>query len=116
MTIQIFGTKKCKTTQKAVRFFKERSVSPHQVDLKEKGISAGELGNIARAVGEENLMDPESRAYKDKGLAYMEFDPQEEILENPLLLKTPVVRNGREATVGYAPETWQAWIDRERQA
>ncbi len=114
MTIQIFGTKKCKSTQKAVRFFKERGVSPHQVDLKEKGISPGELGNIARAVGEDNLIDPESAEYKKKGMAYMEFDVQEEILENPMLLKTPVCRNGREATVGLAEDVWQEWIKRDK--
>ncbi|WP_319477648.1 glutaredoxin [Marispirochaeta aestuarii] len=114
MTIQIFGTKKCKDTQKAVRFFKERGITPHQVDLREKGISPGELSNIARAVGRDNLVDPESRAYKDKGMAYMEFDPEEEVLENPLLLKTPVVRNGKDATIGLALETWQVWIEQER--
>ena len=113
MTIQIFGTKKCKNTQKAVRYFKERGITPHQVDLKEKGISPGELSNVARAVGEENLIDPESKAYKDKGFAYMEFDPAEEILENPLLLKTPLVRNGKKASVGHAPQVWQSWIDEE---
>ncbi|WP_319562150.1 arsenate reductase family protein [Marispirochaeta sp.] len=114
MTIQIFGTKKCKDTQKAVRFFKERGINPHQVDLKEKGISPGELSNVARAVGREKLIDPESKAYKEKGMAYMDFDPEEEVLENPLLLKTPVVRNGKEATIGHDPETWQAWIEKER--
>jgi arsenate reductase-like glutaredoxin family protein len=114
MTIQIFGTKKCKDTRKAVRFFKERGITPHQVDLNEKGISSGELSSIARSVGRDNLVDPESRAYKDKGMAYMEFDPEEEILENPLLLKTPVVRNGKDATIGLAMETWQAWIGQER--
>ena len=114
MTIQIFGTKKCKTTQKAVRFFKERGISPHQVDLAEKGISPGELENISRAVGVDNLIDPESAAYKKKGMAYMEFDVQEEVLENPLLLKTPVCRNGKDATIGHEPDVWQAWIDREK--
>lgn len=114
MTIQIFGTKKCKTTQKAVRFFKERGISPHQVDLAEKGISAGELSNVVRAVGTDELIDTESKLYREKGMAYMEFDPTEEILENPLLLKTPIVRKGGEATVGLAAETWQAWIDGEQ--
>ena len=114
MTIQIFGTKKCKSTQKAVRFFKERGISPHQVDLKEKGISPGELSSVARAVGADGLIDTESKVYREKGMAYMEFDPLEEILENPLLLKTPIVRRGGEATVGLAAETWQAWIDGEK--
>ena len=113
MTIQIFGTKKCKDTRKAVRFFKERGITPHQVDLQEKGISPGELSNISRSVGRENLIDPESRAYISKGMAYMEFDPEEEILENPLLLKTPIVRNGKDATLGLAPKTWQEWIEQE---
>ena len=113
MTIQIFGTKKCASTRKAVRFFKERGISPHQVDLAEKGISAGELASIVRSVGRDSLIDPESPVYKKKGMAYMEFDPEEEVLENPLLLKTPVVRRGREATLGLEPDTWKRWLEEE---
>ncbi|WP_321992077.1 glutaredoxin [Marispirochaeta aestuarii] len=83
MTIQIFGTKKCKDTQKAVRFFKERGITPHQVDLREKGISPGELSNIARAVGRDNLVDPESRAYKDKGMAIWNLILKKKSLRTP---------------------------------
>jgi arsenate reductase-like glutaredoxin family protein len=110
MSIQIFGTRKCKDTQKAERFFKERGVSFQFIDLNKKGPSAGELENIARSVGEENLIDSGSREYQKRNLEYMEYDPLEEIEENPLLMKTPVVRYKKKATLGYDPETWEQWI------
>ncbi len=109
--IQIFGTKKCKETQKAVRFFKERGIPIQERDLKSKGISPGELQSVLQGVGEEALLDKESPLYRKKGLAYMEFDPAEEILEAPLLMKTPVVRWKGKASAGYQPEQWKTWLD-----
>ncbi len=114
MALQVFGTRKCAATRKAERFFKERDVAYHFVDLAEKGISAGELDAVARAVGVEALVDTGSRHYKDKGLAYMDYDAKEEILANPLLLKTPVVRNGTKACVGEAPADWDAFAKESR--
>ena len=110
MNIQIIGTKKCSATQKAMRFFRERNVNFHFLDLNEKPLSKGELTKIVQHLGGENIMDRDSKAFKDKGLAWMDDDPVEEIMENNLLLKTPVVRNGNEATAGLEQKIWTAWI------
>lgn len=110
MNIQIIGTKKCRDTQKAERFFKERRVPFHFKDLNEKNISKGELENITRSIPIEDLIDKESKEYQQKGLEYMVFDIEEKLLENYLLVKTPIVRNGTAATLGYSPEIWSGWI------
>lgn len=110
MNIQIIGTKKCKETQKAERFFKERRIPFHFRDLMEKGLSKGELENICRVIPVEDLIDTESKRYKERGMQYMKFNIEEELLDDPLLLKTPIVRNERFATVGYKPEVWKEWI------
>jgi len=110
VNIQIIGTKKCRETQKAERFFKERSIPYHFRDLNEKGISKGELENIKQAVPIEELIDREGNQFRKRGFKYMVFDIETELLEDSLLLKTPVVRNGRLATVGYKPEVWTGWI------
>jgi arsenate reductase len=110
MNIQIIGTKKCKETQKAERFFKERRIPYHFRDLTEKGISKGELENIKQAIPLEELIDKEGKQYKKRGLQYMVYDVETEFLDDPLLLKTPIVRNGRLATVGYRPDVWKEWI------
>jgi len=108
--IQVIGTHKSSDTRKAVRYFKERGVEPHVVDLTERPLARGELENIARSLGAEELIDRESRAFERRGLAYMVYDPIEELARDPLLLKMPVVRRGREATVGLAPEVWSRWL------
>ncbi|MCW8803598.1 MAG: ArsC family transcriptional regulator [Ignavibacteriaceae bacterium] len=110
MNIQIIGTKKCKETQKAERFFKERKISYHFRDLIEKGISKGELENIRQAVPIEELMDEEGKQFQKRGFEFMVYDIETELLEDSLLLKTPIVRNGRLATVGYQPEIWREWV------
>jgi len=109
MNIQIFGTKKCNSTKKAQRFFKERNIKLHFRDLTEKGLSNGELENISRAIGLDDLLDTESKQYKKRGLRFMVFNLEEELLEDPLLLKTPIVRNGKDATIGYEPDVWKGW-------
>ena len=108
--IQIIGTRKSSETRKAIRFFKERGVEPHVLDVSERPLARGELENIARSLGAEELIDPESKAFERRGLAYMVYDPLEELARDPLLLKMPVVRRGREATVGVAPEVWGSWL------
>jgi len=113
MNIQIIGTKKCKETQKAERFFKERRVPYHFRDLTEKGITKGELENIKQAIPIEKLIDKNGKQFKKRGLEYMVYDIETELLEDSLLLKTPIVRNGRLATVGYNPEIWNEWISSE---
>ena len=109
MNIQIIGTKKCKETQKAERYFKERRIPFHFRDLTEKGLAKGELENISQVIPLDELIDRESKKFKDRGMQFMVFDIEEELLADPLLLKTPVVRNERFVTVGYRPETWKEW-------
>ncbi len=111
MNIQINGTQKSSDTRKAVRFFKERSIPVQIRDVVEKPLAPREIENICTAVDPEVLVDPESKEYKKRGLEYMTYDPAEEIAEDPLLLKMPIVRNGREVTMGYDPERWTKWIE-----
>ncbi len=109
MNIQIFGTKKCNNTKKAQRFFKERNIQFHFRDLNEKGISKGELENIKRNIIIEDLIDTNSKQYVKRGLKFMVFNIEEELLEDPLLFKTPIVRHGKEVTIGYQPNIWKNW-------
>ncbi len=110
MNIQIIGTKKCKETQKAERYFKERRIPFHFRDLNEKALTKGELENISRVIPLNDLIDRDSKRFKDRGMRFMVFDTEEELLSDPLLLKTPIVRNERLVTVGYQPEVWKGWI------
>lgn len=112
MNIQIFGTKKCNETKKTERFFKERGITFHFRDLSEKGISQGELDNILRVFKIDDLIDVNSKQYIKRGLQYMIFNAEEELLADPLLFKTPIVRNGKMVTVGYQPKVWKGWIDK----
>jgi arsenate reductase-like glutaredoxin family protein len=115
MNIQIFGTKKSSDTRKAERFFKERGVKFQYVDLKEKTLSKGEFNSVMQAVGGVDAMiDPNCR---DKDLlalvTYISSDDRaEKVFENQSVLLQPVVRNGRQATVGYAPDVWKTWQDK----
>ena len=112
MSIQIFGSKKSFDTKKAERWFKERRIPYQLIDMKEKGMSRGELTSVMRAVGGlDALLDPNA---KDKDtlalLQYLTDEAKlEKVLENPQLLRTPIVRSGKNAVVGYAPEVWEAW-------
>jgi arsenate reductase-like glutaredoxin family protein len=110
MNIQIFGIKSSSDTRKAERFFKERQIPFHFRDLAEKGISKGELENIKRSITLDDLLDKEGKQYQKRNLSYMVFETEEELLNDPLLFKMPVVRNGKSATVGYQPEVWKEWI------
>lgn len=115
MNIQIFGTKKSSDTRKAERFFKERGVKYQYVDLKEKTLSKGEFNSVIQAVGGVDAMiDPNCR---DKDLlalvTYISADDRaEKVFENQSVLLQPIVRNGRQATVGYAPDVWKTWQDK----
>jgi len=112
LNIQIFGRAKCFDTKKAQRYFKERGIRFQSIDLKEKPMSRGEFKSVCQAVGGyAALVDP---AAKDQDtlalLRYLaEEDREEKLFENQQLLKTPVVRNGKKASVGYAPEIWKEW-------
>jgi arsenate reductase-like glutaredoxin family protein len=107
--IQIFGTKKCRDTQKAIRFFKERSIQIHFVDLADKGISPGELRNISRSIPVAELIDREGKQFRKRNLQYMKFNIEDELLDDPLLFKTPIVRFKQKAAIGYRPDIWQEW-------
>ena len=111
INIQIFGTLKCNETNKALRFFRERGVKPHFVNLAEKAITAGELDNISSQIPLDTLLDKGSKEFQKLNLKYMIYDTREKLLENPLLFKTPIVRYGRKATAGYEPSKWKEWID-----
>ena len=109
MNIQIFGRKKCFDTKKAERYFKERGIKFQSVDINSKGLSRGELDSVLRSVGSlEALIDAKNVSQDAVLLKYLssEEDKKEKLLENPSLFKTPVVRNGKQATVGYCPEIW----------
>ena len=112
MNIQIFGTKKCNDTKKAERYFKERGIKFQFIDMKEKGMSKGEYNAVKQAVGGlEAMLDADC---KDQDmLALIRYiakeDQDAKVLENQQVLKTPVVRNGKQATVGYCPEIWKGW-------
>jgi arsenate reductase (glutaredoxin) len=108
--VQILGTQKSNATKKAIRFFSERQIAYHFRDLREKGFSAGELENIRRSIDPDDLVDIEGQVYKKRGMAYMAFDATEELLEEPLLAKLPVVRYGKSSTAGYEPDAWKEWI------
>jgi len=112
MNIQIFGRPKSFDTQKAQRYFKERGVKFQYIDLKEKGISPGELRSVRAAVGKlEALIDEKARQGEHSWMLYLGDPSQVEakLLEHPEFLKVPIVRNGRLATVGYCPEVWKDW-------
>ena len=112
MNIQIFGTKKCFDTKKAERWFKERGVKYQYIDMKEKGMSRGEFTSVKQAVGGIECMINENARDKDT-LTLMKYlsdaDREEKLLENPQLIRTPVVRNGKKSTIGYCPEVWSDW-------
>ena len=111
MNIQIFGTKKCNDTKKAERFFKERRIKYQFIDLKEKSLSKGELQSVKKAVGLENLINKNSKDYKKLNMDKIRGAETREdmLLKNPSLYATPIVRNGKEATVGNQPEIWKSW-------
>ncbi|MDO4939494.1 MAG: arsenate reductase family protein [Lachnospiraceae bacterium] len=112
MNIQIFGTKKCFDTKKAERYFKERNIKYQLIDLKEKGMSKGELNNVLTAVGGlDAVINPNAKDQDTVALIkyISEEDKIDKVLENQQVLKTPIVRNGKQATVGYQPEVWRSW-------
>ena len=110
MNIQIFGKNKCFDTKKAERYFKERNIRVQRIDLPRYGMSAGEFSAVLAAVGGvDALLDEKAPdAPLVKYLARQE-DKAQKLLDNPKLLKTPIVRNGKQATVGYCPEVWAGW-------
>ena len=114
LTIQVFGFRDCQSTRKAQRFFAERRIAIHFVDLAERPAAKGELRRFSERFGPAALIDRESARFKALGLRVAGDSPQrllDRALTEPRLLRTPLVRNGGKVTVGLTPEDWQAWVD-----
>ena len=112
MNIQIFGKTKCFETKKAERYFKERGIKYQLVDINKHGLSRGEYQSVKAAVGGmADLIDEGSKEYEKLGIKYMasDNDAEDRLLENPAMFKTPIVRDGKRATVGFRPEVWGNW-------
>ncbi len=112
MNIQIFGKNKCFDSKKAQRYFKERNIKFQFIEVDKFGMSNGEYQNVKRAVGGfECLVDEKSKEYEKSFIKYLAYDEEKEakLLENPKLFKTPIVRNSKQATVGFCPEIWEKW-------
>jgi len=112
MNIQIYGKSKCFDTKKAERYFKERRIKYQLVDISKYGLSKGEYQSVKNAVGDMTaLIDEKSKEYESQFIKYLASreDVEERLLENPGMFKTPIVRNGKKATIGYQPEVWAGW-------
>ena len=115
MEVQIFGIKKSADTRKALRFFAERRVKTHFVDLQERPASPGEQNRFAQKFGGEALVDRQSRRFADLGLGAAQLSDDrwvEKLALEPLLLRMPLVRYRQQLTVGDATETWRGWTGR----
>ena len=113
MEVQIFGTKGCADTRKALRFFSERRVKTHFVDLKERAASQGELKRFSQKFGADALVDRESKRFQAMGLrqaSYGEARWLQILEEEPLLLRTPLVRSGKHLSIGVDEEAWKGWV------
>ena len=112
MNIQIFGTGKSFDTKKAERYFKERRIKFRSIDIVKYGMSGGEFDSVLRAVGGvDSLIDWDPKHPDIDLMRYMDDlrAKEDKVFDNPKLMKTPIVRNGRKATVGYCPEIWKDW-------
>jgi len=113
VSVQIFGLDKDQATRAAVRFFKERRVGIHQVDLRRKPIAPGELRRFVERLGAATLLDTKGRAYRDAGLGYLRMDDREiveRLLADPRLLRLPLVRFGNHVSAGRDEAAWKAWL------
>ena len=118
MEIQVFGVRKDSDTRKALRFFSERRIRTHFVDLMERAASLGELRRFAQKFGAEALVDREARRFHDLGLQYANLSSDrwlERLVEEPLLLRMPLVRNANQLTIGADETTWRKWTEAARQ-
>ena len=113
MDVQIFGAKKSAETRKALRFFAERRMKTHFVDLQERAASRGELTRFAQKFGVSALVDEESRRFTELGLRTARYGDErwlEILVDEPLILKMPLVRHGNALTIGAAETTWKSWL------
>ena len=112
MNIQIFGKSKCFDTKKAERYFKERRIKFQSIDLVKYGMSPKEFENVLRAVGGiDALIDWNSKNEQVVLMKYMDDTraKEDKVFDDPALMKTPIVRNGKFVTLGYCPEVWETW-------
>lgn len=109
MNIQIFGKAKCFDTKKAERWFKERRIKYQYIDVLKYGMSKGEISSVKNAVGFNAMVDPSDQDYPLFQYLATTESKLDKLYEVPYLLKTPIVRNGKKATVGYCPEIWKDW-------
>jgi arsenate reductase-like glutaredoxin family protein len=110
MNIQIFGSSKSFDSKKAERWFRERRIKYQYIDLPSKGLSPREYQSVKQKIGFEALVNTKCRAYETLFMAYITPEAQEEkLLEHPELFLTPIVRSGKNATVGYCPDVWETW-------
>ena len=109
MNVQIFGTAKCFDTKKAQRYFKERNIKFQFINLKEKAMSKGEFNSVKQAVGGLDAMINVECKDQDTVALIKYITEEAKVLENQQVLRTPIVRNGRIATIGYRPEVWKEW-------
>ncbi len=111
MNIQIYSRSKCFDSKKAERWFKERRIKFQLIDLDSKGLSPRELDSVIAAVGLENIIDEKSKSPEAAMMKYLSSREQkiDKLLDDPRLIKSPIVRNGRQATVGYCPDVWEKW-------
>lgn len=109
MNIQIYGKSKCFDTKKAERYFKERRIKYQFIDVLKYGMSRGELSSVKNAVGLEAMIDTSDEDYPLVRYLASSDAKLDKLYEIPYLIKTPIVRNGKQATVGYCPEVWKGW-------
>jgi arsenate reductase-like glutaredoxin family protein len=112
MEVQIFGIRKSAETRKALRFFSERRIKTHFVDLNERAASLGELRRFAQKFGVGTLIDSDSARFSDLGLRHARMSDEswlEKLVDEPMLLKVPLVRNGNQLTIGLDESTWKSW-------
>ena len=109
MNIQIFGKNKCFDTKKAERYFKERRIKYQYVDILKYGMSMGELNSVINSVGIDNMVDPKDQDYELYMHLARKDDKINRLYDIPEMVKTPVVRNGKQATIGYCPDIWNNW-------
>jgi arsenate reductase (glutaredoxin) len=113
MDVQIFGTAKCQDTRKAQRFFKERRIKIHFVDLKQRAASPGELRRFQQKFGTEALLDRDGKPFRERGLHVAHLSDErifELLVDDPMLLRTPLVRFGNKLAIGAAEAEWKGWV------
>ena len=114
MEVQIFGTRKSADTRKAIRFFAERRIRTHFVDLKERAASPGELRRFIERFGPDALIDRDSKRFAELGLRQAIYSPErwiQKLADEPLIIRVPLVRSGSRLSIGLAESAWKEWID-----